>query len=179
MSSKSNTNAATAANEKPVKVRRKDAPPLVIEDTLRDLAILPALIVDLVPVLVSSAHTGTHLPATAAACDVTEEVDAINTLLLRSYEFARAATKLRNATITTFRGAVVVLWDERHMAMEKEVLQIFPSKRSPSVTTTPGLTSFRCRVMDFISTTTHDTAIFPYLASALVYVVMASLAANP
>ena len=45
MSSESNTNATTTATtENSAKAKRKDAPPLALEDTLRDLAILRAAV---------------------------------------------------------------------------------------------------------------------------------------
>lgn len=98
MSSESNTNAAAAAKSK-----RKDAttaPPLALEDTLRDLAILRASSVDLAAVLASTTAapvSTTPLPTTAA--DTTEEAAAMEVSVLRSYEFARvarAAIKIRN-----------------------------------------------------------------------------------
>jgi hypothetical protein len=80
-SGSTNTNApAAAANAK-----KKDAPPLALEDTLRDLAILRASNVDLAAVLASTTTTTTAptpLPTTAATKDIS---------LSRSYEFARAA----------------------------------------------------------------------------------------
>jgi hypothetical protein len=98
MSSESNPNAAAAAaastTENSAKARRKDAPPLALEDTLRDLAILRASSVDLAAVLASSAYTGPPLPTTATATG-----DAIDESVSRSYEFsraARAAIKIRN-----------------------------------------------------------------------------------
>ncbi|KAF8259421.1 hypothetical protein EI94DRAFT_1813359 [Lactarius quietus] len=98
MSSESNTNAAVA-KENPDKARKKEAPPLALEDTLRDLAILRASSVDLAAVLASSEYTGSSLPAAASVSDTTEEAVAMDTSVLRSYEFsraARAAIRIRN-----------------------------------------------------------------------------------
>ena len=104
MSSELNPNAAAAAaatNENSAKARRKDAPPLALEDTLRDLAILRASRIDLTAVLASSAHTVAPLsrPTTLAAGNTTEEAAETDASVLRSYEFAhaaRAAIKIRN-----------------------------------------------------------------------------------
>ena len=100
MSSELNPNAAAAAtNENSAKARKKDASPLALEDTLRDLAILRASSVDLAAVLATSAHTVAPLPTTLAACNMTEEAAAMDASVLRSYEFAhaaRAAIKIRN-----------------------------------------------------------------------------------
>ncbi|KAH8997660.1 hypothetical protein EDB86DRAFT_2769690, partial [Lactarius hatsudake] len=62
--------------------RKKDAPPLALEDTLRDLAILRASGVDLAAVLAST---------------------TADTSVARSYEFARAA---RAAITISNRGDV-------------------------------------------------------------------------
>ncbi|KAI9453155.1 hypothetical protein BJY52DRAFT_1189807 [Lactarius psammicola] len=110
MSSESNTNAAAAAaaaKENAVKARRKDVtapPPLALEDTLRDLAILRASNVDLATILAStttaSAPGSITLSTTPTdASNMTEEAAAIDVSVLRSYEFARvarAAIKVRN-----------------------------------------------------------------------------------
>ena len=99
MSSELNPNAAAATNKNSAKARRKDAPPLALEDTLRDLAILRVSSVDLTAVLDSSAHTVAHLPTTLAAGNTTEEATVIDTSVLRSHEFAyaaRAAIKIKN-----------------------------------------------------------------------------------
>ena len=93
MSSESNTNAPATAIENPAKARRNDVPPLALEHTLRDLAILRASNVDLAAVLASN-----PLPTTtvAAAGDASAATDIS---VLRSYEFARAARaaiKIRN-----------------------------------------------------------------------------------
>ena len=88
MMSEPNTNAPTASA--PAPARKKDAPPLAFEDTLRDLAILRASSVDLAAVLASN----TTLPTTSSADTTEEEVS-----VARSYEFAqaaRAAIKIRN-----------------------------------------------------------------------------------
>lgn len=99
-----NTNAAaaaasTSANEITAKARRKDAAPLALEDTLRDLAILRASSVDLAAVLASSAHNGPPLSTTTVTGNTTDEAAAIDVSVFRSYEFsraARAAIKIRN-----------------------------------------------------------------------------------
>ncbi|KAI9429409.1 hypothetical protein H4582DRAFT_267979 [Lactarius indigo] len=94
MSSEPNTNAA-ATNENAAKAKRKDAPPLALEDTLRDLAILRASSVDLAAVLAS-----TMAPAPVST---TITATAIDTSVSRSYEFARAA---RSAIKISNRGDV-------------------------------------------------------------------------
>lgn len=74
------------------------APPLALEDTLRDLAILRASGVDLAAVLAST-PVPTPLPATTTTTttdtttDTTDEAAAttMDASVLRSYEFARAA----------------------------------------------------------------------------------------
>ena len=100
MSSEPNTNPPPAAIEAyiegPSKEKRKDAPPLALEDTLRDLAILRASDVDLAAVLASTttatASVSTPLPTTAATSDAVEEAAAaMEVSVSRSYEFARAA----------------------------------------------------------------------------------------
>jgi hypothetical protein len=96
VSSESNTNAAAAAIENSAKGRRKDAPPLALEDTLRDLAILRASSVDLAAVLASTTAP-TPLPTTVAASS--DAAAAMDISVLRSYEFpraARVAIKIRN-----------------------------------------------------------------------------------
>ena len=88
--SEPNTNATAASASAPAPARKKDAPPLAFEDTLRDLAILRASSVDLAAVLASN----TTLPTTSSA-DTTEEEVSVS----RSYEFAqaaRAAINIRN-----------------------------------------------------------------------------------
>ena len=96
MSSESNTNATTTATtENSAKAKRKDAPPLALEDTLRDLAILRASGVDLSAVLTS---TTASAPAEPVSTTTTTTTDA-DTSVSRSYEFARAARvaiKIRN-----------------------------------------------------------------------------------
>jgi len=105
MSSGSNTNAA-AANDNAAKTRRKDAtaaPPLALEDTLRDLAILRASSVDLAAVLATTASApagpvSTPLPTTTATAAAASDT-AMDVSVSRSYEFARvarAAIKIRN-----------------------------------------------------------------------------------
>jgi hypothetical protein len=94
MSPESNAKA-TPATENLAKARRKDAAPLALEDTLRDLAILRASSVDLSAVLASCPP----LPTTSAVSDTTEEAAAMDVSVSRSYEFARAARtaiKIRN-----------------------------------------------------------------------------------
>ena len=100
MSSEPNTIPPPAAIEAcidgPSKEKRKDAPPLAHEDTLRDLAILRASDVDLAAVLASTATASvtasTSLPTTAATSDAVEEAAAaMEVSVSRSYEFARAA----------------------------------------------------------------------------------------
>ncbi|KAH9060373.1 hypothetical protein EDB83DRAFT_911671 [Lactarius deliciosus] len=83
-SSSPNINAVpAAANEGAAKARKKDAPPLVLEDTLRDLAILRASGVDLAAVLASTTASAVPVSTTTAT--------ASDTSVVRSYEFARAA----------------------------------------------------------------------------------------
>ena len=96
VSSESNTHPPPPATENTAKARRKDAPPLALEDTLRDLAILRASDIDLTAVLAStttaSGPVSTILPTTAAASDAAEEAKAaMEVSVSRSYEFARAA----------------------------------------------------------------------------------------
>ncbi|KAH9023121.1 hypothetical protein EDB84DRAFT_478012 [Lactarius hengduanensis] len=95
-SSEPNINAApAAANKSTAKAMKKDAPPLALEDTLRDLAILRASGVDLATVLA---------PTTASAVSVsTTTATASDTSVARSYEFARAA---RAAIAISNRGDV-------------------------------------------------------------------------
>jgi hypothetical protein len=92
MSSESAAAAAlSSTNENPSSLserKKKDVPPLALEDTLRDLAVLRASSVDLAAVLNNNTAgaTAAPLPATDAS-------------VLRSYEFARAARaaiKIRN-----------------------------------------------------------------------------------
>ena len=88
--SEPNTDATAASASAPAPARKKDAPPLAFEDTLRDLAILRASSVDLAAVLASNIT----LPTTSSADTTEEEVS-----VARSYEFAqaaRAAIKIRN-----------------------------------------------------------------------------------
>ena len=87
MSSESTAAASLSTNENPsLYERKKDVPPpLALEDTLRDLAVLRASNVDLAAVLDTA-----PLPTTTTATDAS---------VLRSYEFARAARaaiKIRN-----------------------------------------------------------------------------------
>ena len=91
--------AAAATNENSTKGKRKGASLLALEYMLRDLAIPCVSSVDLATVLASSLHTVAPLPTTLTAGNMTEEAAAMDTSVLRSYEFAhaaRAAIKIRN-----------------------------------------------------------------------------------
>ncbi|KAH8997672.1 hypothetical protein EDB86DRAFT_894868 [Lactarius hatsudake] len=85
------TSSEPNINAKP---RKKDVPPLALEDTLRDLAILRASGVDLPAALASTTASTVPVSTTATASD---------TSVARSYEFARAA---RDAITISNRGDV-------------------------------------------------------------------------
>ncbi|KAH9060367.1 hypothetical protein EDB83DRAFT_911291 [Lactarius deliciosus] len=94
MSTSSEPNMNATANEHVAKPRKKDAPPLALEDTLRDLAILRAS-VDLAAVLASTTASAAPVSIITAT--------ASDTSVSRSYEFAHAA---RAAITISNRGDV-------------------------------------------------------------------------
>ncbi|KAH9062346.1 hypothetical protein EDB87DRAFT_1787571, partial [Lactarius vividus] len=94
--------AAAATNERTANARKKkDALPLALEDTLRDLAILRASGVDLAAVLASTTTTTTT--TTTSAPIFTPTTTAMDVSVSRSYEFVRAA---RAAIAVSNRGDV-------------------------------------------------------------------------